>query len=53
MDEGNCFLNIEFVLLGIINNFSMKVGLFIVFFIIYFIIFVVNIGMIVLIKLDF
>ncbi|XP_032758004.1 olfactory receptor-like protein OLF2 [Rattus rattus] len=52
MDVRNCSSITEFILVGITNDPSMKVVLFIVFLLIYLIILVANIGMIVLIKLD-
>ncbi|XP_031229355.1 olfactory receptor-like protein OLF2 [Mastomys coucha] len=52
MDDGNCSSVTEFILLGITNDPSMKVVLFIVFLIIYLIILVANVGMIVLIRID-
>nr|XP_004667704.2 olfactory receptor 5W2-like [Jaculus jaculus] len=52
MDEGNCSSLTEFLLLGITDNSSMKVVLFIVFLIVYLIIFLTNVGMIFLIRMD-
>ncbi|XP_028641462.1 olfactory receptor-like protein OLF2 [Grammomys surdaster] len=52
MDDGNCSSITKFILLGITNDPSMKVVLFIVFLIIYLIILVANIGMIVLVRID-
>ncbi|EDL79401.1 olfactory receptor 586 (predicted) [Rattus norvegicus] len=52
MDVRNCSSITEFILVGITNDPSMKVVLFVAFLLIYLIILVANIGMIVLIKLD-
>ncbi|XP_076785151.1 olfactory receptor-like protein OLF2 [Arvicanthis niloticus] len=52
MDDGNCSSITEFILLGITNDPSMRVVLFIVFLIIYLTTLVANIGMIILVRID-
>nr|XP_002708960.1 olfactory receptor 5W2-like [Oryctolagus cuniculus] len=52
MDKENCSAVTEFFLLGITNNFGMKVTLFITFLIVYLVNLLANLGMIILIRLD-
>ncbi|XP_025308506.3 olfactory receptor 5W2 [Canis lupus dingo] len=53
MDKGNCSSLTEFFFLGITNNPEMKVTLFTIILIIYLINLLANLGMIILIRMDF
>ncbi|XP_006902377.1 PREDICTED: olfactory receptor 5W2-like [Elephantulus edwardii] len=52
MDKDNCSALTEFQLLGITNNSNVKVTIFAIFIVVYLIILVVNLGMIILIRID-
>ncbi|CAD7679676.1 unnamed protein product [Nyctereutes procyonoides] len=53
MDKGNCSSLTEFFFLGITNNPGMKVTLFTIILVIYLINLLANLGMIILIRMDF
>nr|NP_001375994.2 olfactory receptor family 5 subfamily W member 2 [Canis lupus familiaris] len=53
MDKGNCSSLTEFFFLGITNNPEMKVTLFTIILVIYLINLLANLGMIILIRMDF
>ncbi|XP_025844549.1 olfactory receptor 5W2-like [Vulpes vulpes] len=53
MDKGNCSSLTEFFFLGITNNSGMKVTLFTIILVIYLINLLANLGMIILIRMDF
>ncbi|NP_001375994.1 olfactory receptor 5W2 [Canis lupus baileyi] len=53
MDKGNCSSLTEFFFLGITNNPEMKVTLFTITLVIYLINLLANLGMIILIRMDF
>ncbi|XP_021011853.1 olfactory receptor 5W2-like [Mus caroli] len=52
MDRGNCSSVDEFVFLGITNNPGKKVALFTTFLVVYLITLLVNLGIIILIRMD-
>jgi olfactory receptor len=52
MDRGNCSSVDKFIFSGITNNPDTKVALFITFLLVYLIALLVNLGMIILIRVD-